>query len=278
MSTGTVCLTFDFDAISLWLSRDLATPGPISRGEFGAHAIPRILALLDRHRVPATFFVPGHTLETYPAHCSSIVDAGHEIALHGYAHEPVSILDRDAELAVNRRSVALIEELTGEPPAGHRTPSFDFTVHTIGILTELGIEYDSSLMGTDFEPYAARSGDDCPPDDAFRFGEPSSIVELPVSWTLDDYPHLEFVRTGDRVMPGLQDAHAMFTRFLEDVRYMTESGTQGVTTITLHPQVIGRGARMNALEAFITGCAGLGVEFAQCATVARRFRPMIMGG
>ncbi|MEW2500823.1 polysaccharide deacetylase [Amycolatopsis sp. NPDC047767] len=273
----TVCLTFDFDAISLWIARGQVTPGPVSRGEFGAYAIGRILDLLERHSVPSTFFIPGHTLETYPAQCSAVAAAGHEIALHGYAHEPVSTLDRDAELAVNRRSAALIEQLTGAPPAGHRTPSWDFTDNTVEILGELGVEYDSSLMGTDFEPYFARSGDVCDPGGPYQFGAASSIVELPVSWTLDDYPHLEYLRLPQGVMPGLQDADAMFGRFLRDVRYMTETVPGGVTTVTLHPQVVGRGARMAALERFVVGCRELGVEFERCVDVARRFRPLLEG-
>ncbi|MEU4667638.1 polysaccharide deacetylase [Amycolatopsis sp. NPDC023774] len=273
----TVCLTFDFDAISLWVARGQMTPGPVSRGEFGAYAIGRILDLLGRHAVRSTFFIPGHTLETYPAQCEAIAAAGHEIALHGYAHEPVSILDRDAELAVNRRSAALIEKLTGAPPAGHRTPSWDFTDNTIEILGELGVEYDSSLMGTDFEPYFARWGDVCDPDGPYRFGPASSIVELPVSWTLDDYPHLEYLRLPQGVMPGLQDADAVFERFLRDVRYLTETVPGGVATVTLHPQVVGRGARMAALERFVVGCRELGVGFERCADVARRFRPVLEG-
>ncbi|GAB3561571.1 polysaccharide deacetylase [Amycolatopsis endophytica] len=277
MSRGTVCLTFDFDAISLWIARDQTTPGPVSRGEFGAYAIGRILTLLRRHGVSSTFFVPGHTLETYPAQCEAIAAAGHEIALHGYAHEPVSTLDRDAELAVNRRSAELIEKLTGRPPSGHRTPSWDFTENTIAILTELGVEYDSSLMGTDFEPYLARSGDRCDPDGPYAFGAASSVVELPVSWTLDDYPHLEFLRTARYVMPGLQDAGEMFARFRRDVEYMAGTVDDGVVTVTLHPQVVGRGARMVALEEFITGCLDLGVVFARCADVARRVRPALLG-
>ncbi|KAA9161602.1 polysaccharide deacetylase [Amycolatopsis acidicola] len=274
---SSVCLTFDFDAISLWIARGQTTPGPVSRGEFGAHAIPRILELLRRQEVPATFFIPGHTLETYPDQCTAIADAGHEIALHGYAHEPVSTLDRATELAVNKRSATLIEKLTGALPAGHRTPSWDFTEHTIEILTELGVEYDSSLMGTDFEPYLARSGDVCDADGPYRFGPKSEVVELPVSWTLDDYPHLEYFRSSTFVMPGLQDAEAMFSRFLRDVRYMADSTGDGVTTVTLHPQVVGRGSRMVALEQFVTGCRDLGVTFERCVDVARRARPALVG-
>ncbi|MFF9373518.1 polysaccharide deacetylase [Streptomyces griseoluteus] len=269
---ATVCLTFDFDAISLWAARGMMTPGPVSRGEFGAFAIPRILRLLDTYEVPSTFFIPGHSLETYPAECRAIHEAGHEIAIHGYMHEPVSTLDREAERAVLHRASALIEDLTGAPPVGHRTPSFDFTEYTVELLQEAGIEYDSSLMGTDSVPYLARTGDRHDPDGPFVFGQASRIVELPVSWTLDDYPHLEFVRNGTTVMPGLQDPHAMFARFLGDVRYMVRYTEGGVLTVTLHPQVIGRGDRMLALEEFITGCLDLGVTFERCDEAARRHR------
>ncbi|WP_019547914.1 polysaccharide deacetylase family protein [Streptomyces sulphureus] len=273
---GTVCLTFDFDAVSLWAARAMTTPGPVSRGEFGAYAVPRILRLLDTYGITSTFFVPGHTIETYPQQCRAVHAAGHEIGLHGYLHEPVSTLDRAAELAVLRRSSALVEELTGAPPAGHRTPSFDFTPHTVDLLEEIGVAYDSSLMGTDSEPYLARTGDCHDPDGPYVFGRPSRIVELPVSWTLDDYPHLEFVRTGSMVMPGLQDPHAMFARFLGDVRWMVRNEPDGVLTVTLHPQAIGRGDRMLALEEFIRQCRELGVRFAACADVARQYGPALL--
>ncbi|MGW7596041.1 polysaccharide deacetylase family protein [Streptomyces rubiginosohelvolus] len=269
---GTVCLTFDFDAISLWAARDMTSPGPVSRGEFGAYAIPRILRLLDTYGITSTFFIPGHTLETYPEQSEAVHDAGHEIALHGYLHEPVSTLDREAELTVLKRASSLIKDLTGTPPAGHRTPSFDFTPHTVELLEEIGVDYDSSLMGTDHEPYLARTGDQHHPDGPFEFGRISRVVELPVSWTLDDYPHLEFVRTPAGAMPGLQDPHAMFRRFLGDVRYMVRHAEDGVLTVTLHPQVIGRGDRMLALEKFIVGCLDLGVAFAPCNDTSRRYR------
>jgi peptidoglycan/xylan/chitin deacetylase (PgdA/CDA1 family) len=268
----TVCLTFDFDAISLWTARNMTTPGPVSRGEFGAHAIPRILALLRRHDVTSTFFIPGHTIESYPRKTSMVVEAGHEIAAHGYAHEPVSTLSEAEERDVLGRSVSLIQSLTGTPPLGYRTPSFDFTPHTVRLLEEAGFEYDSSLMGTDTVPYFARTNDRCPSDGPFEFGPASSIVELPVSWTLDDYPHLEFVRTNSYVMPGLQDPASMFDMFLRDVQFMLENDANGVCTVTLHPQVIGRGARMIALERFIEAVLDLGVSFSTCADAARSAR------
>jgi peptidoglycan/xylan/chitin deacetylase (PgdA/CDA1 family) len=269
---GSVCLTFDFDAISLWAARGLVTPGPVSRGEFGAYALDRILALLERHGITTTFFIPGHTLETYPDHCAAIHAAGHEIGLHGYMHEAVSTLDRETERSLLHHSADLIEKLTGNRPVGHRTPSFDFSPHTVELVEEAGIEYDSSLMGTDHEPYFARIGDQYQADGPYLWGRPSSVVELPVAWTLDDYVHLEYVRFNGMVMPGLQDPRAMFSRFLDEVRYMADHVDDGVTNVTLHPQVIGRGARLLALEEFILGCREAGTVFRTCLDVSRRFR------
>ncbi|PRB41032.1 hypothetical protein CQ020_14085 [Arthrobacter sp. MYb23] len=273
---GTVCLTFDFDAISLWIARSMTSPGPVSRGEFGAYAIPRILRLLSRYGITSTFFIPGHTLESYPQESQWIADAGHEISLHGYAHENVSLLTENEERSINERSIALISKLTGSAPKGHRTPSFDFTNHTVEILEQLGIEYDSSLMGQDYQPYFARCGDHCPPDASFEFGTPSSIMELPVSWTLDDYPHLEFVRTKDFVMPGLADPQTMFRSFLRDVEFMVREEAGGVCVVTLHPQVIGRGGRLLALEQFIEQCLDLGVTFETCLNASRDKRKELL--
>lgn len=273
---GTVCLTFDFDAISLWIARGMTSPGPVSRGEFGAYAIPRVLNLLSRYGITSTFFVPGHTLESYPRESQQIAGAGHEIALHGYAHENVSLLTEETERQINERSIALISKLTGSPPRGHRTPSFDFTNHTVKILEELGIEYDSSLMGQDYQPYFARTGDMCPSDAPFEFGGVSSVLELPVSWTLDDYPYLEFVRHKDFVLPGLTDPEAMFKSFARDVEFMLREENQGVCVVTLHPQAIGRGGRLLALENFVEHCLEMGATFDTCLNVSRTKRKELL--
>ncbi|WP_309130460.1 polysaccharide deacetylase [Brevibacterium sp.] len=266
--TVQVCLTFDFDALSLWLARGATTPGPLSRGEFAAEAVDRILGLLERRRVKATFFVPAHTVQTYPDSCRAIVDAGHEIGLHGDRHENVSTLDYREELGINEKSIALITQLTGTRPLGHRTPSFDFSPHTVPVLEEIGITYDSSLMGSDFFPYLLRGGGTDWIGSAYEFGEPTTVVELPVSWTLDDYPHLEFYRSVDWVMPGLQDPRGMFDVFFEDVRFAHEEFEDPVVTVTLHPEVVGRGARLRALDEFIVRTMDLGAEFRRCDAVA----------
>lgn len=277
-NTSSVCITFDFDAISLWLARDMATPGPVSRGEFGAHAIPRILRALDMRGIPSTFFIPGHTADTYRSHCLDIARAGHELALHGYCHEPVSTLDEGAERQIVQRSVDILSGISGKDVLGYRTPSFDFTQSTVKIIQELGCEYDSSLMATDYTPYFARTGDVPHRDSAYVFGDASNVVELPVSWTLDDYPHLEFVRSPGFTMSGLKPAEAMFESFYQDVLYMAEREPGGVCTITFHPQVIGRGGRILALESFLDKIAELPIQFVTCLEAARSARRVLEGG
>jgi peptidoglycan/xylan/chitin deacetylase (PgdA/CDA1 family) len=271
MPDSTICVTFDFDAISLWLARGQTSPGPISRGEFGAHAIPRILRMLRERDITATFFIPGHTVDTYPAQCAAIAEAGHEIALHGYVHEPVSKLDAEQERAAVRRAFESIRKVTGREPAGNRTPSWDFTASTVDVLLELGCEYDSSLMGTDYTPYYARRGDVAAPDGPYVFGEPTSLVEIPVSWSLDDYPQFEYLRTDTAIMPGLRRPDEVFANWLDDVDYMVREEPGGVCVFTFHPQVIGRGHRMLGLERLLDACVERPVRFRTCLEVAREF-------
>lgn len=268
MARGTVCLTFDFDAMSAWILRGETTPGPLSRGEFGATAVPRILHILERRGIGATFFVPGHTADTYPDLVRRIDAEGHEVGMHGYLHENVSKLTPDEERDVTRRAHDVLSGLLGKAPAGNRTPSWDFTPHTIRILVELGVRYDSSLMSQDYAPFHPRRGDETPTDGPVRFGaETPELVEIPVSWSLDDYPVLEF--TGAR--PGLRRPDDMFANFLDDVRFMLRDIDDGVCTITFHPQVIGRGHRLLALERFADTLIDMGVEFSRMDAVADAF-------
>jgi peptidoglycan/xylan/chitin deacetylase (PgdA/CDA1 family) len=272
MPESTICVTFDFDAISLWMARGQTSPGPISRGEFGAHAIPRILKMLDEHGITATFFIPGHTVDTYPRQCAAIAEAGHEIGLHGYLHEPVSKLKPEDEAAAAARAMESIRRGTGYRPTGNRTPSWDFTPSTVDVLLEVGCEYDSSLMATDYMPYYARRGDVVDPDGPYIFGEPTSLVEIPVSWSLDDYPQFEYLRADTAILPGLRRPDTVFANFLDDVDYTVREDPGGVCVFTFHPQVIGRGHRMLGLERLLQACSERPVRFRTCSEVARDFR------
>lgn len=268
---GDVCLTFDFDAFSLWMSRGMTSPGPLSRGEFGAYVVPRILRMLAGRGVASTWFVPAHTAETYPDLCREIVDQGHEIALHGWNHEHVSQLTTEQEKEMLARAYESVLRVTGVAPVGNRTPAWDYTEGTVGSLLELGLTYDSSLMATDYRPYFTRTGDSCPPDLPYQFGETTRLVQLPVSWTLDDYPNFEYVRFPEYVLPGMRTPGDVFGNFLDDVRYMVREEPSGVCVITFHPQVIGRGHRMLGLERFIDQLLDLPVRLARCDTVAQEF-------
>jgi peptidoglycan/xylan/chitin deacetylase (PgdA/CDA1 family) len=265
---GYVCLSFDFDGPSLWMQRGMTNPTPISRGEFGAVAVPRILRLLARRGITATFFVPGHTLETYPDACRMIVDAGAEVALHGYAHEFNPTVTLERERWAMTRSVELADRLCGAPPAGYRAPSGELTVQTIDLLIEHGLTYDSSLMGHDYQPYPLRRGDHFPDDGPAQWGDPTSVVELPWSWTLDDYVYLEFVTFRRSVMPGLRRPAEMFDNFTGDLEWMTRNVAHGVCTVVFHPQVIGRGHRLLALERWLDEITELSLTFARLHQVA----------
>jgi len=265
---GHVCLSFDFDGPSLWIMRRMTTAAPVSRGEFGVVAVPRILKLLAARSLPATFFIPGHTIETYPDVCRMVVDAGCEVGIHGYAHEMNALQSLDEERAAMARSIELVTNLIGAAPAGYRAPAGDLTNQTIELLTEFGLTYDSSLMGHDYRPYRVRVGDELPADGPASWGTETDLIELPWSWTNDDYPYLEFVAFKRMIMPGLARPEDMFANWMGDLKWMVRDVTGGVVTYVFHPQVIGRGHRLLALESFLDEAIEIGVTFSTMADIA----------
>lgn len=254
-SRATVCLTFDFDAISLWIGPFAArSPSMISRGEFGAVGCQRILQLLDREGIPATFFVTGHTAETYPDITRAIVAAGHEIGHHGYLHEnPLALETAEREREVLLRGLDVLDTITGVRPLGYRSPSWDNSPWTIELLLEAGFQYESSLMGDDFTPYWCRVGDVTQDDGPYLFGKPADLVEMPVSWVLDDFPHFEYVslRSAGINRTGLSAASKVEEIWRDEFRFMYRDVPNGVFTLTMHPQVIGRGHRLLMIERLI---------------------------
>ncbi|HZN25264.1 MAG TPA: polysaccharide deacetylase family protein, partial [Burkholderiales bacterium] len=191
-----VCLTFDFDAISGFISRGQTTPGWISRGEFGPRVgAPRLLALFRKYGIATSWYVPGHTIETYPDAVKAVVDAGHEIAHHGWTHRPPATLSREKEEEELVRGNEAIKHISGHYARGYRSPSWDLSPHSVELMLKHGFEYDSSMMGDDYTPYYARQGDVIELKKAAQFGKHSPLVEMPIHWSTDDSPHFEFVRT-----------------------------------------------------------------------------------
>jgi peptidoglycan-N-acetylglucosamine deacetylase len=246
-----VCLSFDFDAMSGFISRGLTTPTPISRGEFGVIGVKRILALLGKYAIPATFFVPGTVIEMYPASVEAMVAGGHELGHHGWSHVPPANLEREKEEADLVRANATIKRISGKAARGYRSPAWDLSPHTIELLLKHGFLYDSSMMGDDYQPYRARVGDEILLDEPCRWGKATTLVEMPISWSLDDYPHFEYFRTASSVLPGLSNANDVLSNWIDDFVYMQRDCDWGILTYTCHPYVIGRGHRMMMLERLI---------------------------
>ena len=267
-----VCLTFDFDTQSGFIARGMTTPTPLSRGEFGAMASGRILTFLKERSIKATWFVPGFTIESWPRECAAVVENGHEIGHHSWAHIPPANQTRVEEEADLVRANENIRALTGRTARGYRSPSWDLSAHTIDLLIKHGFLYDTSLMGADYIPYRARRGDVAELGKPFQFGEETSLIEMPISWSLDDYPHFEFVRTPQSVLASMQPPRAVMQSWHDEFSYMKKTVDWGVLTITMHPFVIGRGQRMLALEDFVAKLAADGAVFMTMEQAAEEAR------
>lgn len=269
-----VCLTFDFDAVSIWVSTfKQTTASPVSRGEYGARVgMPRLLSLLRKRSIRATFFVPAHTAVSFPRVVQQILEDGHEVGSHGYCHEsPVSMVDGD-EARTLEASIAKLQNVLGSGfrPVGYRSPAWDLSNESIGLLEAHGFLYDSSLMGGDFEPYRPRRNDFID-EHAFKPGAESSLVELPVAWELDDYPYFHF--SSRPFNPGLRSTVDVGVLWREEFDYCCRQFNDGIFTLTNHPEIIGRGPRIEMLEALIGHMSVTpGVTFCTCSEAAQAWK------
>jgi peptidoglycan/xylan/chitin deacetylase (PgdA/CDA1 family) len=160
------------------------------------------------------------------------------------------------------RGIAAIERLCGRRPRGYRAPSWDLSPRTIGLLASHGFAYESSLMADDYQPYWARQGDIVELERPLVRGAPTRLVEMPVSWHLDDYPHFEFVRLPGSILPGLMNARGVLQSWVDEFRYMSQAiDDWGALTYAFHPFVIGRGYRMLILEELIASLRAMGAVF-----------------
>jgi peptidoglycan/xylan/chitin deacetylase (PgdA/CDA1 family) len=256
-----VCLTFDFDAESIWLRKDRQSPSVLSRGIYGAKVgVPRILALLERYKIKGTFFAPGWTAEQHPHEVEAIHRAGHEVAHHGYLHQvkPVDMTP-DEEWVNLERGTKALQAITGERPIGYRCPGGVISPETLGFLAKAGFVYDSSMMD-DERPYLIRV-----PGHADR-----PLVELPGCFELDDAPYFMFTFS-PTYMTGNSDPNKVLRIWQSEFRGIYREGG-GMFMIMFHPQVIARHHRMEVLEELIRFIQGFpGVTFRRCDDVAREF-------
>ncbi len=269
-----VCLTFDFDAMSSWIAAyRTKSPNALSRGEFGRVGAERLLDLLRDHAIASTWFVPGHTVEAFPATAERIVAEGHEVGHHGYCHEDPSHLELPEERKVLELGIESIEKLTGARPHGYRCPSGSFSQNTLKLLPEYGFVYDSSMMGDDFTPYYCRVDDQAPHDAPYVFGPEIDLVEVPFAWHLDDHPYFEHIRSRRGINPGLADPSRVYEVWAGDFDYLVRKLGAGVYTLTMHPQVIGRGHRLLMLEKLIEHMRSCeGISFATMGDFVRKWK------
>lgn len=250
-----VGISFDSDHESGELRDGGKSLGRMSMGQYGARAgIPRIMKLLEKHSVPASFFTPAVVALLYPDEQKRAVDAGHEVGIHGWIHELNSILPGEIERDLLFRSCDTLEKVTGVRPVGIRTPSWDFSPNTLQIIRELGLLYDSSLMAD---------------DDAYELnedGKPTGVVELPPEWIRDDAVYFNMHRfTGLRPYTPPSAVLEIFTKEF-DVAY--EEG--GMYILTMHPHIIGHRSRLTLLDELIQHMkTKKGVWFATHADIAK---------
>ena len=273
-----VCLTFDHVNVSALISRNTVTPTAISRGDFGIPSVQRILALLTAQRVPTTWFIPGHTIESYPSCVAAVHGAGHEIGNHGWTHRVPSTLGAEGEEQELVRANAAIEKLTGRLPRGYRSPAWDLSPHSVDLLLKHGFVYDSSMMGHDYIPYQARNGDRITLLEPMEFGPDTKLVEMPISWSLDDHPHFEYTRSEAGILPGNMNARMVFENFINEFRYMKKHYDWGILTYTFHPHVVGRGHRMLMLEHMIETLRAEDATFVTMETAVEEYRKKFPDG
>jgi peptidoglycan-N-acetylglucosamine deacetylase len=271
MSDVALALSFDVDGPCAWLAAGTKSKRDLSRGEFTAVGLQRILTLLDDFDARATFYVPGHTALLFAPLIQTLVDRGHEVGHHGWMHENPAELPRDQQRQVLERGLEALERTGAGRPIGYRAPYFDLNDDTVELLIEHGFAYDSSLMGHDIEPYWVRIGDDTPFDGPFRPGQPTEIIEVPVTWHLDDFPLFEFALSPVASVQGLRSPSAVEEIWRGDFDFVMAEGT-GTLVLTMHPEVIGRGHRLMMLRSFLEYARAGGAAFRTCAEVASAYR------
>lgn len=229
-----VLLSYDVDNETVMgLRTGEVSIGPLSQGQYGHRvALPRILDLIDKEEIPATFFFPAWSLKIAPQQARIIKASGrHEIAVHGWIHELNTALDAETEERLLQKATDEIEDITGKRPVGYRAPSWNHSPNTLTIVRKMGFLYESSLMHDD-RPY-----------ELVQNGEATGMVELPVDWILDDAPL--FNPRGNSYM----NPRDVMQVWIDEFDKAWEEGT--MFSLTMHPHVSGHRSRIVALEGLI---------------------------
>lgn len=258
-----VCFSVDVDAVCGWLGSygGEDSPSDIQRGVFAAEiGVPRLLKLFERSGITTTWFVPGHSIETFPEQIAAVHAAGHEIAAHGYSHENPIAMSRSQEEEVLLRSIALIEEVSGRKPRGYNAPWWEMSSSTADLLLTNGFLYDHSQMYNDFDLAYAKAGDQWTKIDYSQpaaswmhpmvHGREIDLVEIPANWYLDDLPPMMFIKSSPN-SHGYVNPRDLEVLWRDEFEWVHRELEAAVFPITIHPDVSGHPQVLLMLERFI---------------------------
>jgi peptidoglycan/xylan/chitin deacetylase (PgdA/CDA1 family) len=279
-----VAFGVDVDAVAGWLGSygGEDSPDDISRGLFaGEVGTPRLLELFRRNDLQTTWFIPGHSMETFPDQTRMVIDGGHELGIHGYSHENPIAMTRTQEETILLRTIDLAEKFSGKRPTGYVAPWWEFSPVTNELLLENGIKYDHSLMHRDFEPYYVRVGDSWTKIDYSQpaetwmkplvRGQETDLVEIPANWYLDDLPPMMFIKASPN-SHGFVNPRQLEEMWRDQFDWVYRENDYAVFTMTIHPDVSGRPQVLMMLERLIAHINGHeGVRWATFDQIADDF-------
>lgn len=280
-----VAFGIDVDAVAGWLGSygGEDSPDDISRGMFaGEVGTPRLLELFRRHDLRTTWFIPGHSIETFPDKTEMIVEAGHEVGAHGYSHEnPISMTPWQEE-AVLAKCVELIETFSGKRPRGYVAPWWEMSEVTVDLLLKYGFTYDHSQGFDDFTPFYARVGDSWTKIDYSKSadawmkplvrGEERDLVEIGANWYLDDLPPMMFMKAAPN-SHGFVNPRDVEEMWRDQFDWVYREMDYAVYALTIHPDVSGRPQVLVMIERMIDYINGHdGIEWTTFEGAADDFR------
>ena len=279
-----VSIGVDVDAVAGWLGSygGEDSPDDISRGLFaGEVGAPRLLKLFDKYQLRTTWFIPGHSVETFPEQMKAVAAAGHEIGIHGYSHENPIAMTPEQEEVVLDKAIELITALAGKRPTGYVAPWWEFSNVTNELLLKKGIKYDHSLMHNDFTPYYVRVKDSwtkidysAHPDTWMKplvRGQETDLVEIPANWYLDDLPPMMFIKKAPN-SHGFVNPRDIEVMWRDQFDWVYREMDYAVFPITIHPDVSGRPQVLLMLERLIEYIRGHeGVRFVTMDEIADDF-------
>ncbi|KYG48842.1 hypothetical protein M433DRAFT_131804 [Acidomyces richmondensis BFW] len=245
------CISVDIDAVAGWLGSygGQDSTSDISRGLFaGTIGVRRLLKLFDKYGIKTTFFIPGHSLETFPEECRLVVEKGHEVGLHGYSHENPAAMSLEQQTAIMDKCYKLLKSFTGKAPRGIVAPWWESSREGAELMLRYGLEYDHSFSHHDCQCYWLRTGDKWIPIDYKKHpshwmkplepGSMTGIVEIPASWSADDLPPLMFIKTAPN-SHGWVSTKVVEELWLERFDYFYREEESFVFPVTVHPDVCG---------------------------------------